>query len=184
VYLLCLQDFRLQNIYLCFFGITRIMNSLLLHFRRSFWAEGRSLSEFLTYADNIGLESIDIQKILYHLEYMLKVYPLRFAQEESSHIQPWLEPDHDAFKNDSWSKMNSRFAQLFIDWDHLLMKYQDELDHIFSFRISNGQEMQSRFSDVMTHILTHSHYHKSEINQILKSLELKPFGFAHILFVE
>ena len=83
---------------------------------------------------------------------------------------PTALPDATAFPDlatlrAAW-KTNERYIRLLVD----ALASSDELDRAFKYRLLDGQEMESLFSQMLQHVVNHATFHRGQVTTMLRQL--------------
>ncbi|KUG26094.1 dinb protein [hydrocarbon metagenome] len=68
-------------------------------------------------------------------------------------------------------------------WNDLLNDDKTDLDTIVSYINSQGEHFNSKLADILTHLFSHNHYHRGQINQTLRHSGFEPARVDYIVYV-
>lgn len=63
-----------------------------------------------------------------------------------------------------------------------VIKTQTDFNQIYEYKLLNGTESKSNFSDIVTHVVNHGTYHRGQIATLLRQAGLTPVATDFILF--
>lgn len=57
-----------------------------------------------------------------------------------------------------------------------------DINSIVNYKNTKGDEFTNSLQDILVHIMTHNHYHRGQINQLLREAGLEPAVIDYILY--
>lgn len=68
-------------------------------------------------------------------------------------------------------------------WLVLLNKDDTDIEQTFSYINTKGKKFESSILDVLTHLYSHNHYHRGQINQLLRQNNIEPASIDYIFYM-
>lgn len=68
-------------------------------------------------------------------------------------------------------------------WNDFLNEDKTDLGKVVSYVNSQGEHFNSKLVDILPHLFTHNHYHRGQINQILRQSGFEPVRVDYIVYV-
>jgi uncharacterized damage-inducible protein DinB len=86
----------------------------------------------------------------------------------------WPEPEgHDFGK---------AVEQAYEAVQHILDQYGPYYEHRFDYRTTKGDAFQIVVGEMLEHILLHSHYHRGQVNLLLREAGIQPPAIDYVIF--
>jgi uncharacterized damage-inducible protein DinB len=144
--------------------------SIQTHFTRGFahsrWADGQLLP-YLPEAPERA------KRIWAHMLSTPVVWVSRLARPE---IAPPVWPNLEGF--DFAVAVEKAYESI----HHILDQYGPYYEHRFDYRTSKGEAFGVVVSEMLEHIMLHSHYHRGQINLLLRDAGIQPPSIDYIVF--
>jgi uncharacterized damage-inducible protein DinB len=67
-------------------------------------------------------------------------------------------------------------------WIDLLNKNGIDLHSVIKYKNTKGNEYENTLHDILTHLMTHNHYHRGQINQLLRQNDFEPAVTDYIFY--
>ena len=67
-------------------------------------------------------------------------------------------------------------------WNDLLNKNKIDLHSVIKYKNTKGNEYRNTVQDILTHLITHNHYHRGQINQLLRQSDFEPAVTDYIFY--
>ncbi|NLT51507.1 MAG: hypothetical protein GXX85_11375 [Ignavibacteria bacterium] len=135
------------------------------------WAN-TSLISHLSKSDNIPDKCV---KLMSHIIGAQDLWFERVRKNKEHTISPWDEyslPECKILSGQSTTK-----------WTNYIKRASEKsLEETISYFDLKGNYHEDKFSDVLTHLLNHSSYHRGQINMLLSSAGLKPAAIDFIIY--
>ncbi|SFT92684.1 Uncharacterized damage-inducible protein DinB (forms a four-helix bundle) [Algoriphagus locisalis] len=123
---------------------------------------------FKSYGDAIGE---DIARLANHILNAQQIWIGRINGEKTL-SSPWVD-----FPLSSFEERNQELFDLTLEVISLR-----ELDEHIHFRNFAGQEFQNKISDILTHLVNHSTYHRGQIALLMRAAGFEPVKSDFIYF--
>jgi len=145
----------------------------------------RALYDHLLWADRRLLETLEnagdppaaAVRLYDHILNAERVWLTRLEGRDSSHLSIWTTPDGLDGLRERLEALHSEFAQYLSALDDAA------LDAEIEYRNSSGAAFRNRVRDILLHVALHGHYHRGQINQLLRGAGLEPVSVDYIFWV-
>lgn len=67
-------------------------------------------------------------------------------------------------------------------WIEFLKKDHVKVEELIKYKNTKGQEFTNKLQDILTHLMTHNHYHRGQINQLLRQNNFEPAVTDYIFY--
>jgi len=121
-------------------------------------------------------ESHQTIRLFSHILFAEQVWLCRLQEKDSSGLPIWGE-SHLV----EWKKLIEKNKHGFATFITNLK--ESDLDRSITYKNSRGEEFQSSVRDILTHVSLHGHYHRGQINQLLRADGFEPVPIDYITFV-
>lgn len=125
---------------------------------------------------SIEAENQEVRRLFSHILFAEKVWITRLQGLDSSRMPIWSEVDIEVCANLVMQNKESitTFLYNFSNTD---------LDKLISYTNSKGEEFKNSVRDILTHVALHGHYHRGQINSLLRADGFEPVNIDFITFV-
>lgn len=127
-----------------------------------------------------ALQNVDNQeaiRLFSHILYVENLWITRLKGLDSSHISIWSE-DIDL---DGCGELIKEAEENITTFLQNLK--ESDLDKTVSYRNSEGEKFENSVRELLTHIALHGHYHRGQINTLLRKNGHEPISVDFIMFV-
>lgn len=148
------------------------MNTLESMFDHLYWANRQLLGKFQGSTD-IPTEAL---RLLAHILYAEQIWLARIQHKDSASFPIWADADIQActeLAEQNEKDFKAYFAKL----------SQDQLDQSVIYKNSKGTVFSSTIREILTHVALHGHYHRGQINKLLRQHTIEPVSIDYITFV-
>lgn len=149
------------------------MRNILALFDQLYWADKR-LFEALESAGNPPAAAIRLYDHILNAE---RVWLTRLEGNDSSHLPIWTSPDSLDGIRERIEANHSDFARFLSALDVAA------LDAALEYRNQSGAAFRNTVRDILLHVALHGHYHRGQINQLLRGAGFEPINVDYITFV-
>lgn len=141
-------------------------------FEHLHWANQRILDALRVNTDNERA-----LQLFAHILHVEQVWFTRLTGKDSSHIPLW--PDADLSVCSQLVDLNNEnYSAYLAD-----MKTNGNLDAEISYKSQNGESFKSSVHDILTQVALHGHYHRGQINSMLRTAGNEPVNVDYITYV-
>jgi uncharacterized damage-inducible protein DinB len=139
-------------------------------FKHLHWANQRILETLQN-----GEENKQANNLFSHILHAENVWYTRLKGADSSHLPIWAEVSLE-----SCVEMIKQNHQNYGEF--LATLSNTNLDYLVSYKNSKGTEFHHSIRDILTHVALHGQYHRGQINQRLRAVDLEPINVDYITF--
>lgn len=145
---------------------------ILRQFEYNDWANSKIIDYIA------GLEKIPdkVLKIMCHLILAQDVWLDRIIGKSDFLLPIWEE-----YSIQECKVMSENSSENWLKY--LRKKSEDSLQKFVEYKNSKGDEFENRLIDIVTHVITHSFYHRGQINQLFRQNDIEPLQLDFILYV-
>lgn len=143
----------------------------------------KKMFEHIHWANSIIFETLEKPdhsseplKLFTHILHAEHIWMTRLKGLDSSHLPIWS--DGDLAICEKLIKQNEEAYRAFLD------KIDDtELNNVITYANSKGKAFETTIRDILTHVALHGHYHRGQINMLLRQQGAEPVQLDYIAFV-
>lgn len=146
------------------------LETIQFMFKHLHWANQRILETLQN-----GEENKQVKKLFSHILHAENVWYTRLKGADSSHLPIWAEVSLE-----SCVEMINQNHQNYGEF--LATISNTNLDHLVLYKNSKGTEFHHSIRDILTHVALHGQYHRGQINQLLRAVDLEPINVDYITF--
>ncbi|MEK3885567.1 DinB family protein [Paenibacillus sp. PL2-23] len=148
------------------------MKTLSRMLEHQYWANGRLAAAM----KEQGADQPEALRLLRHMVMAERVWLTRLQGSDSSQLSIWDTSE----TLDELLAMLGQNEQGYREYFDRLS--EERLDDIVDYRNQSGTPFRTSIRDILTHVTLHGHYHRGQINRILRMESLEPAGLDFILF--
>ncbi|MEH7111672.1 DinB family protein [Neobacillus niacini] len=139
-------------------------------FKHLHWANQRILETLQN-----GEENKQANTLFSHILHAENVWYTRLKGADSSHLPIWAEVSLESCV-EMINKNHHNYGEF------LARISNTNLDHLVLYKNSKGTEFHHSIRDILTHVALHGQYHRGQINQKLRAVDLEPINVDYITF--
>lgn len=136
------------------------------------WANEQILEKIQTIEGDVN----QIIRLFSHILHTERVWFTRLQGKDSSHLSIWQELDRSLCEE--LIEENKKMIAAYFE----ILK-EEQLEEKIVYKNSKGTEYVSTIREILTHIALHGHYHRGQINLLLRANNFEPIGIDYITFV-
>jgi uncharacterized damage-inducible protein DinB len=146
------------------------METIQSMFKHVHWANQRILET---------LQNSEVHKqantLFSHILHAENVWFTRLIGRDSSRLPIWAEVSLESCVEMVYQN-HQNYSEFLSKLSH------SDLDREVSYKNSKGTEFQNTIREILTHVALHGHYHRGQINQLLRIADIEPINVDFITF--